>query len=107
MAENEVKKLLSEIQENNHKQVTVYALEGCPACIEFKDKLDKIGVQYENIVMDGNEDMWQQLAEWGGSDFAPQVKVEDYLIKEEEYETVNDLISKTLSNMLGRDIIIK
>ena len=107
MAENEVKKLLNEIQENSDKNITVYALEGCPACIELKDKLDKIGVQYENIVMDGNEAMWKQLEEWGGSDFAPQVKVEDYLIKEEEYETVNDLISKTLSNMLGRDIIIK
>jgi glutaredoxin len=107
MAENEVKKLLNEIQENNHKEITVYALEGCPACIELKDKLDKIGVQYENVVMDGNEAMWKQLEEWGGSDFAPQVKVEGYLIKEDEYDTVNELISKTLTNLLGRDIIIK
>lgn len=107
MAENEISKLLNEITDNNHKEVTVYALESCPACIELKEKLDKIGLTYENVTMDGNEDMWKQLDEMGGSDFAPQVQVEGYLIKENEYETVNELISKTLSNLLSRDIIIK
>jgi len=107
MAENEINRLLNEISDNNHKEVTVYALEGCPACIELKEKLDKIGLTYENVTMDGNEEMWKQLEEMGGSDFAPQVQVEGYLIKENEYETVNQLISKTLSNLLNREIVIK
>lgn len=103
----QVKRLLEEIQENNHKKIIVYALEGCPACEELKSKFEKIGLTYENVQMNGNEEMWAKLAEMGGSDFAPQVQVEGYLIKEEEYETINDLISHTLSNLLNRKIIIK
>ena len=43
----------------------------------------------------------------GGSDYAPQVQVEDYLIKENEYENINQLIGCTLTNLLNRKIIIK
>ena len=103
----QVNNLLREIQENNHKKVFVYSLEGCPACEDLKTKLDKIGLVYENVEMSGNNAMWDKLTEWGGSEFVPQVKVVDYLIKENEYETVTDLISKTLTNLLGRKIIIK
>lgn len=104
---SDVKQLLKEINENNDKKVVVYALDGCPACEELKSKLEKVGVLYENIVMNGNEEMWDKLEEMGGSDFAPQVQVEDYLIKEEEYETVNELLGETLTRMLGRKITIK
>ncbi len=107
MADNQVKRLLKEIEENNHKKVVVYALDGCPACIELKDKFDQIGLTYENVIMDDNEEMWDKLAEMGGSEFAPQVQVEGYLIKENEYEDVMDLISQTLSNLLERKIVIK
>ena len=29
---DKVKNLLKEVQDNNHKKVLVYALDGCPAC---------------------------------------------------------------------------
>lgn len=106
MDNNSVKKLLKEISDNNHKEVIVYALEGCPACEELKTKFDNIGLTYENITMNGNEKMWKELEDMGGSDFAPQVKVDGYLIKEDEYDDVNQLISKTLTNLLGRKIIV-
>ena len=104
---NDVKQLIKEINENNDKKVVVYALDGCPACEELKTKLEKVGVVYENVVMNGNDKMWDKLDKMGGSEFAPQVQVEDYLIKEEEYETINELIGKTLTRMLGRKITIK
>jgi glutaredoxin len=103
----EIKRLLNEIEENNHKQITVYSLPTCPSCVDLKKKLDKINVQYENVNMEGNEDMWKELKERGGSEYVPQVDVEGYLIKENEYNDVNELISKTLTNMVGRKIIIK
>jgi glutaredoxin len=106
MDNNSVKKLLKEINDNNYKEVIVYALEGCPACEELKTKFDNIGLTYENITMNGNEKMWKELEDMGGSDFAPQVKVDGYLIKEDEYDDVNQLISKTLTNLLGRKIIV-
>lgn len=103
----QVKRLLEEIQENSHKKIIVYALDGCPACEELKDKFEKVGLTYESVKMNGNEDMWAKLAEMGGSEYAPQVQVENYLIKDNEYETINDLISCTLTNLLERKIIIK
>ena len=51
--------------------------------------------------------MWKELEKRGGSDFAPQVDIEGYLIKEDEYETVNELISKTISLMIDRKVFLK
>lgn len=99
--------LLKEINENNHKKVIVYALDGCPACDELKQKFNNVGVTYENVKMNGNEDMWKELENRGGSEFAPQVEIDGYLIKEDEYETVNELISKTISLMIERKVVLK
>ena len=101
-----IKQLLKEISENSHKKDIVYALDGCPACNDLKTKFDNIGVVYETITMNGNDVMWDKLADMGGSEYAPQVQVEDYLIKEDEYDDVNQLISETLTNLLGRKIIV-
>jgi glutaredoxin len=103
----QVKRLLQEIKDNSHKNVKIYSLSDCPACIELKEKVEKIGLVFENIDMGGNDEMWDKLEEMGGSDFVPQVEVEGKLIKEGEYETITDLISKTLSMLLERKIIIK
>ena len=99
-----IKQLLKEINENSHKKVIVYALDGCPACNDLKNKFNNIGLTYETVIMNGNDDLWDELASMGGSEYAPQVKVEDYLIKEDEYDDVNQLISQTLTNLLGRKI---
>lgn len=107
MDKEKILKLLNEIKENSHKNVIVYALDGCPACDELKQKLSNVGVVYETITMNGNEDMWKELEDRGGSEFAPQVEVEGYLIKEEEYETVNELISKGISLLIGKKVILK
>ena len=103
----QIKNLLEEIKENGDKKVLVYSLDGCPACNELKNKLDKIGLLYEVVEMDGNEEMWSKLDQMGGSDYAPQVKVEDHLIKENEYTNINQLISCALTNLLNRKIVIK
>lgn len=102
-----VKNLLKEIEDNSFKKVVVYSLSDCPACNELKEKLDKVGLVYENVEMANNDKMWDKLEEMGGSEYVPQIQVEGYLIKENEYETINDLISKTLTNLIGRKIIIK
>jgi glutaredoxin len=103
----QVKRLLEDIEKNSHKKVIVYALEGCPACEDLKDKFEKMGLVYETVIMNGNQEMWDKLDEMGGSEYAPQVQVNDYLIKENEYNDVNQLISQTLTNLLERKIIIK
>jgi glutaredoxin len=106
MSRDSVIRLLNEIRDNSYKEVIVYALEGCPACSELKTKFDNIGLTYETVIMNDNEVMWSKLEEMGGSEYAPQVQVDGYLIKEEEYDDVNELISKTLTNLLGRKIVV-
>jgi glutaredoxin len=104
---SQVKQLLEDVQKNSHKKVIVYTLDGCPACEDLKSKFDKIGLTYESVIMNGNQKMWDKLEEMGGSEFAPQVQVEEYLIKENEYEDINQLISNTLTKLLERKIVIK
>lgn len=103
---DKINKLLEDIQKNNHKKVVVYSIDGCPACDELKEKLNKIGLTYENVEMSGNEEMWEKLSLMGGSEYVPQIEVEKKLIKEDEYNNINELISLTLSNLLNRKITI-
>lgn len=100
-----IKNLLAEIKENSGKKVTVYSIKGCPACEELKQKFNNIGVLYENIAMDDNEPMWSELEARGGTDYVPQVDIEGNLIK--DYETINELVSKTISLMIDRKVILK
>tara|TARA_R110000803_G_scaffold209172_1_gene278469 strand:- start:702 stop:1025 length:324 start_codon:yes stop_codon:yes gene_type:complete len=106
MGKENITMLLNEIKNNSHKNVIVYTLDGCPSCEELKSKLDNIGIVYESIIMNGNTNMWDKLEEMGGSEYAPQVQVEEYLIKESEYDSVNDLISETITNLVGRKITV-
>jgi len=101
----QVQKLLEDIGNNNHKDITLYTMEHCPACKELKTKLDHVGIVYENVEMEGNDEMWEWLKENGGKDYVPQVKVENKLIN--EFDEINDLVGMVISEMIGRKIVIK
>lgn len=101
----QIKRLLEDVKYNTSKHVELYSIPGCPACEEFKSKLKRVGVIYEDINMEKNDLMWSKLKEMGGEDFVPQIKVGDTLIK--DYEDVNELLSKSLTELIGRKIIIK
>lgn len=101
----QIKRLLEDISSNSDKKLVLYSIEGCPACEEFKNKLGKLDITYENIDMDGNDEMWTKLEEMGGSEYVPQIMVEGNLIK--DYQDVNELLSKTISEMINRKVILK
>ena len=101
----QIKRLLEDINSNSGKEITLYSINGCPACEEFKTKLGKLDITYESIDMEGNDDMWETLSEMGGSEYVPQIKIEGTLIK--EYEDVNELLSKTISEIINRNVILK
>lgn len=100
----QVQKLLQEIKLNSYKEITLYTMEHCPACKELKNKLEHLNINYTNVEMDGNEEMWKWLKENGGKDYVPQVKVEDKILN--EFDQINDLVAMVISEMVGRKIII-
>lgn len=103
--QKKIEKLLQEIKLNDYKKVTLYTMEHCPACRELKSKLEHLNIGYENVDMDGNEEMWNYLKETGGKDYVPQVDVEGTLLN--EFDEINDLISLVITEIVGRKIVIK
>ena len=101
----QIKRLLEDISKNSSKQLKLFSIPGCPACEEFKSKLNKLDIQYENINMENNDEMWDKLEKMGGTEYVPQIMVESVLIK--DYSDVNELLSKTISEMINRKVILK
>lgn len=101
----QIKRLLEDINNNSNKKLTVFSIKGCPACDEFKGKLGELGITYENIDMEGNEKMWKKLTDMGGTEFVPQIMIEGNLIK--DYQDVNELLSKSISEIIERKVILK
>ena len=101
----QIKRLLEDIESSKSKNIIVYSIDGCPSCEEFKSKLNKLDIVYETVEMEGNEKMWAKLDEMGGSEYVPQATVENILIK--DYDDVNQLLSKTISEMISRKVILK
>lgn len=102
---HQIQRLLEDIKNNGDKKVTLYTMSHCPACKELKNKLEHLKITYENVEMEGNDDMWMKIREEGGKDYVPQVRVENTLIH--EFDQVNDLVGMVISEMIGRKIIIK
>jgi glutaredoxin len=101
----QIKRLLEDITLNSNKKLTLYSIPGCPACDEFKDKLGQLNITYESIDMEGNDKMWSKLEEMGGSEFVPQIKIDKKLVV--DYKDVNELLSKTISEIINRNVILK
>ena len=56
-------------------KVTVYTKQSCPFCVRAKRLLEKKGVAYEEIDVEGSDDLRIWLAEKTGQKTVPQVFV--------------------------------
>ncbi|HEX9053221.1 MAG TPA: glutaredoxin 3 [Anaeromyxobacter sp.] len=54
-------------------KVTVYTKHNCPFCVRAKRLLDKKGVAYEEIDVEGKDDLRIWLAETSGQKTVPQI----------------------------------
>ncbi len=54
-------------------KITVYTKQNCPFCVRAKRLLEKKGVPYEEIDVEGNDDLRTWLAEKSGQMTVPQV----------------------------------
>lgn len=61
-----------------NKKVEIYTWTYCPFCIRAKALLDKKGVDYENYVIDGDEEARDTMAERAnGKRSLPQIFISD------------------------------
>lgn len=102
---SKTKRLLEDIKRNNSKEVNVFYLDGCPSCKSIKNKFDRLGVIYTSTDVNENDEKWGELVKETGEQFVPQVTVNGKAIK--GFENVNELISKTITEMIGRKVILK
>ena len=58
-------------------KVTVYTKENCPFCVRAKRLLDAKGVAYQEVRVEGRDDLRTWLAETSGQKTVPQVFVGD------------------------------
>lgn len=56
-------------------KVTVYTKENCPFCVRAKDLLHRKGVAFEEIPVEGRDDLRTWLVETTGQRTVPQVFV--------------------------------
>lgn len=54
-------------------KITVYTKDNCPYCVRAKRLLDKKGVAYEEVNVEGNDDLRRWLVEKTGQMTVPQV----------------------------------
>ena len=57
--------------------VSIYTTRWCPFCIRAKALLDRKGVQYDEIPVDGDPVARQQMAERAGATSVPQIWIEE------------------------------
>ena len=62
------------------KEVKVYTWAFCPYCIRAKQLLDREGIAYEEICIDGDREALKSLKAQTGSGTVPQIFVEGVFI---------------------------
>lgn len=60
--------------------VSIYTTRWCPFCIRAKALLDRKGVQYDEIPVDGDPVARQQMAERAGATSVPQIWIKEQYI---------------------------
>lgn len=55
------------------KDVIIYCSNWCPYCIQAKQLLDRKGIAYEEISVDGKPDVRRAMAEKAGRTSVPQI----------------------------------
>lgn len=58
-------------------QIKIYSSNWCPFCIQAKRLLDSKGVNYEEIIVDGNPGLRAQMMEESGRHTVPQIWIND------------------------------
>lgn len=62
--------------------VTLYHVQWCPECAVVRDKLEELGVRYDDVVVPDIRPMRKQVYEVSGQYFVPVLKDGDTVLTE-------------------------
>ena len=81
--------------------VIVFSLEGCSHCVDLKKKLNEVGIQYIEIEVTKNKEIWDKVVEQTGHNSLPSVYISidggdkgPIFVPERDYQTQEELIEK-------------
>lgn len=57
------------------KLLVVFTMEGCPYCVEMKEKLNEAGIKYVDLDIDVNEDEYNLFVEVTENDYVPSFMI--------------------------------
>jgi glutaredoxin len=81
--------------------VVIFTLDGCSHCVDLKKKLDDLKIQYIEIEVTKNKEIWDKVVEQTGHNSLPSVYISidggdtgPIFVPERDYETQDELIEK-------------
>lgn len=69
---------MSEISESDQPLVRMYSTRFCPYCIRARMLLKGKGVEYEDISVGNDADLWAEMSKLSGRDTVPQIFIGDH-----------------------------
>jgi glutaredoxin len=81
--------------------LVIFTLDGCSHCVDLKKKLDILKIQYVEIEVTKNKQIWDKVVEQTGHNSLPSVYISldggdsgPIFVPERDYETQDELIEK-------------
>ena len=58
-------------------KVIMYSTRFCPYCTRARRLLKRKGVEYQEIIVGGNSDLWKEMEQLSGRNTVPQIFIND------------------------------
>lgn len=58
-------------------QVTMYSTLFCPYCMRARSLLKRKGIEFKEIRVSGNNDLWEEMEQRSGGNTVPQIFIND------------------------------
>lgn len=86
--------------------LVIFTLDGCSHCVDLKKKLDNLEIQYVEIEVTKNKQIWDKVVEQTGHNSLPSVYISlnggdsgPIFVPERDYQTHDELIEKIKNYM--------
>jgi len=82
-------------------EIIVFTLDGCIHCVELKKELNNLNIEYKEIEVGENKEIWDKVVEQTGHNSLPSVYIRlnggdegPIFVPERDYQDRDELIKK-------------